>query len=220
MSSLARLRGEGDRRYREHLERLCGLYWRPVCAFIRSAWRVPKEEALDLTQAFFTYCLESGLFQKFDPARGNFRPFLKAAIRNFVRQDHRRSLAHKRGGGVRLLGLGEEVLGCTPGEEPGDSFDREWVREIMKRGIRRLELDLEKRGGRTWFEAFRIYDLGEGSCTYREVSEALGVSEADVRNYLHRARVRLREILIEMVGEYVGSDEEAFKELRGFLKIR
>ena len=50
--------------------------------------------------------------------------------------------------------------------------------------------------------------------------EQVGVSEGDVRNYLHRARLRLREILMEELSEYIGPDDEVLNEMQEFLKVR
>ena len=50
---------EGDPRRRDaELERLVGLYWKPVYKFVRLKFRKGNEEAKDLTQAFFASAIE------------------------------------------------------------------------------------------------------------------------------------------------------------------
>ena len=56
--------GEGKQRA---LEKLCRTYWRPVYGFIRRLGH-PREEARDLTQAFFAHLLTSGFFASATPS--------------------------------------------------------------------------------------------------------------------------------------------------------
>ena len=219
MSCLGKGRDSGARR--EHLERLSQTYWKPVYAFIRRTWGCDREKAQDLAQDFFVRAFENDLLGKFDPSHGNFRSFLKAVLRNFVREDHRRETAAKRGGGLRIVPLGDD-----PGPDavpealpPEEAFDRQWVHEIMGRAVRQLEGELGNQGHGAWFEALRMYDLEDQPATYRQIGERLKVSESEVRNYLHRARVRLREILIACLSEYIGSEDEVIAEMRDLLKI-
>jgi hypothetical protein len=65
----------------EALERLCRTYWYPLYTFIRR--HVPKaQDAEDLTQEFFTRFLAKEYFGRADPARGRFRSFLLACLKN------------------------------------------------------------------------------------------------------------------------------------------
>ena len=59
-------------------------------------------------------------------------------------------------------------------------------------------------------EAFKLYDLEDQPLSYREIADRLHVSEGDVRNYLHRVRTRLREILAASVDQ---RDERRFRNL-------
>lgn len=220
LSSLGRLR-EGDDRRRQHLERLSSLYWRPVYAFIRRTWNCERPKAEDLAQEFFVWAFESDLLTKFDPAVGNFRTFLKAVLRNFVKEEHRRGTALKRGGGIRFVPLdGLSEPPAPPSDlPPDDAFDRQWVRDVLEQALRELERDLSGAGHGPWFEALRMCDLEEPPRTYRDAAERLGVGEGDVRNYLHRARTRLREILAACLSEYIGPDEDVLAEMRDLLRI-
>lgn len=221
LTSLAALREGDSARRREHLERLSRAYWKPVYAFIRRTWSCDREKAQDLTQDFFVWAFESDFLVKFDPACANFRTFLKSVLRNFVREDHRRTTAAKRGGGVRFVAMdgAAEPDSLPAGLAPEEAFDRHWVREVMAQAVALLEKDLASQGRGAWFQAFKAYDLEDQPLSYREIAERLNVSEGDVRNYLHRARTRLREILADCLSEYIGSTQDVVAEMRDFLKI-
>jgi RNA polymerase sigma-70 factor (ECF subfamily) len=48
------------------------MYWNPVFAFIRRSG-YDRDEAQDLTQAFFALLLEKNFLEVADPQRGRFR---------------------------------------------------------------------------------------------------------------------------------------------------
>jgi RNA polymerase sigma factor (sigma-70 family) len=221
LRDLAGLRDADTTRRREHLERLSCAYWKPVYAFIRRTWACDREKAQDLTQDFFVWAFESDFLLKFDPACGNFRTFLKSVLRNFVREDHRRGSAAKRGGDVRFVSWESVTEPDTlpQGLGPEEAFDRHWVAEVMAQAVMLLEKDLLGQGHGAWFEAFRCYDLEDQPLSYKEIAERLQVTEGDVRNYLHRVRTRLREILADCLSEYIGSSQDVIAEMRDFLKI-
>jgi RNA polymerase sigma factor (sigma-70 family) len=221
MSRLAALRGGEDRRYQDHLETLFKLYWKPVYAFIRRIGACGGSEAEDHTQEFFAAALESDLLEKFDPARGNFRTFLKTVLRNFMRDENRRAGAAKRGGGLRFLPLDEgKDRDLLPANLPPDeAFDRQWIQDVVDLGVQRLEGELVAEGRGVWIQALKLHDLQDSPPTYQDVARQLSISESDVRNYLHRARTRLRETLIRVLSEYIGADEEVLGEMRDFLKM-
>ena len=83
---------------REALSSLCQAYWYPIYAYIRHRGYAP-EQARDLTQDYFAYVLERGLFAKADPARGaSARSFVGFASANW-----------RPGGSTRMRRRGEEA---------------------------------------------------------------------------------------------------------------
>ena len=70
--------------FQEMLELLCRTYWKPVYAYIRTAWKKSVEDAKDLTQAFFTHLMQKDHWKNLSPDRGSFRGFMKRAIKNFL----------------------------------------------------------------------------------------------------------------------------------------
>src|SRR6202000_646506 len=65
------------------MEELCRRYWYPIYAFIRRRGS-DREEAEDLTQAFFAHLLERETLKKADPQKGKFRAFLLASLNHFL----------------------------------------------------------------------------------------------------------------------------------------
>lgn len=177
------------------LNRLCGLYWRPVHTFIRLVWRKDPEEAEDLTQAFFAHLLERKPWFRLRPELGSFRNYLRTALRHFL-IDARR--AHPS-----FLPLEYEPIDRT--------YDREWFRCLLETSLAELQTRLKP----VAFEVFRLYRLEpEPSPTYAELAERLALRESDVRNHLARARRELREIVRKNIRETVSTDDEIEGELR------
>ena len=96
------LREQDSEEAREALVELCKRYWFPLYAYIRRSGH-SREDAEDLTQAFFAEFLEKGHFARADPQRGRFRDFLLTSLRNFMEMQRRRDQTQKRGGGATLV---------------------------------------------------------------------------------------------------------------------
>src|SRR6185503_20014817 len=59
------------------LDKLCGIYWYPLYAYLRRRGH-GEHDAQDLTQGFFAQLLDRGSIQKADREKGRFRSFLLA----------------------------------------------------------------------------------------------------------------------------------------------
>ena len=79
---------------RAALEELCTTYWRPLFAFVRRNG-FDDESARDLTQGFFAQLLERNDLAGVDPARGRFRAYLLAAVKNFMAGERAREPANR-----------------------------------------------------------------------------------------------------------------------------
>src|SRR5689334_5862694 len=78
-------RGDDQSRGRA-LESLCQRYWRPVYAWVRRSGR-GREDAEDLTQAFFVKVLAQQAIERADRERGRFRSYLLTMLRRFLVDD-------------------------------------------------------------------------------------------------------------------------------------
>ena len=83
---------------RAALETLGCAYRSPVAAYLRARGH-PPSDADDMTQAFFEQLLRRRMHAMADPARGRFRGFLLASLRNFLSSQREHDNAGKRGGG-------------------------------------------------------------------------------------------------------------------------
>lgn len=218
--------GSGDTTgCREALAALCQTYWYPVYAFIRRSG-ASREDAEDLTQAYFARFVEKGYLQGVQPEKGRFRSFLLVSVRNFLHNERDREQALKRGGGHRPVPLHGEEGEARYEREPVDAvtpevlFERAWVRAVLDRALARLESegDGELRSGR--FARLRSFLTGDGpEATYAEIAREWGVGESAVRVAVHRLRRRFGALLREEVGRTVETPRDVEEEIRYLLTV-
>lgn len=207
---------------REALEQLLGAYWKPVYKYVRVRWGAAAPDAEDLTQGFFARAMDKGFFERFDPARGRFRAFLRTALDGYVQNERVAAGRLKRGGGERVLSLdfhaAEEELGRSEvagAEDLERFFHREWVRELFAVALERLRERLARKPA-DW-ELFRRYDLEpEGGVrpTYEALARELGLSVPQVANRLAAVRGELRRLVRSRLAEVCADAEEARLEAR------
>lgn len=206
-------------RHREHLERLCLLYWKPVYHYARAIRDLSAEDAEDLVQQFFQMVLSRVDFAALSPDRGSFRGFLKTALRRFVVGDERRRAAREPRGGARLFRFDEAEAewraASAPEVAPEVAFDRRWARAVLDAALSRLREECAEPA----YSLFREYclDPAAGEPSYADLARRHGVGEDDVRNRLREVRQRGREILKEMLRDYLLPGEDVEAELRFIL---
>ncbi|HXG61587.1 MAG TPA: sigma factor [Planctomycetota bacterium] len=224
-SQLLTLRNPAHPKHAEHLERLVRLYWSPAYHYLRSLRGVSAGDAEDLTQQFFTLLLSRGSLRRLDPDRGSFRGFLKTALRRFAVDAERREAARSPRGGARLFRFEEAEALWRQGRSrdaagsPEDAFDREWARSVLERAVERLKEELQGRGKAADFELFRRYCLEpEGEAlSYEALARERKCSVDDVRNALRAVRRRGREILEDLLRDYLFPGERLEDEIRFIL---
>ncbi len=216
-ASLLELGDSSDPRHGEHLDRLLRRYWKPVYCYARAIRRISVEDAEDLTQGFFTMVLARVDFAQLSPERGSFRGFLKTALRRFVAGEERTLSARARRDEKPLFPFDEaEALRRQADDvSPEDAFDRAWARDILGDMLARLEKELTADGKRIYFEIFRQYCIEPtAEMSYDALARQHGVKADDVRNYLRVVRLRGREIVKELLRDYIFPGESIEDELR------
>jgi len=213
--------GSGTRR--DAFAELVQAYWRPVYRTLRVRHRLEREEAEDVTQAFFLRLIEKRVLERFvaDPSVGRFRSLLRSVLERFVgtrRRDQRRA---KRGGDHRHVPLDpaqveavEQRIATEPHEDP---FDREWRATIIDQALADLAGEARSSIANRRLEVFLAYEVepeGEERPTYAELAERLGIKPHDVKNDLVATRRRFAELVLERIREDVRSEDEAREELR------
>lgn len=225
-SALRELQQADESAYRRHMHRLVELYWQPVYWVIRRSWGLGVQDAKDLTQEFFAEAvLEGGLLARLSPERGSFRAYLRGAISNFMKKTARTAGAQKRGGGAPIIsldgGFGEPTFALSDpaGETPEEVFDGAWKQVVIAEALRLLEARLAREGKGAAWQVFQRYDLdlGRQAVTYAEIGAEVGLSADRVKHALAAARSTLREVLAEVVREYLDSPADLERELRELL---
>lgn len=104
------------------MDTLCAAYWKPVYKYVRLRWNPSSEDAQDLTQGFFAQVIERGLLDKYDPAKGRLRTFLRMCVDSFVINDEKAAKRLKRGGNASHVALdfagAEEEMGGAALDPP------------------------------------------------------------------------------------------------------
>jgi RNA polymerase sigma-70 factor (ECF subfamily) len=205
------------------LNRLCSEYWRPIYAFIRRKGH-SREDAEDLTQAFFTRVLEHGVVAEARQDRGKFRSFLLTSATNFLANEWDRSRAQKRGGGRTDLSFdfdqAEETYSREPSHEltPEALFERQWATALLDGVLARQREEYAARGQGSAFDCLKGFLTGDQERgAYRDVAFALNMSDAAIRTAVHRLRQRYAELVRSAIAETVASPNEVEAEIRFLL---
>ena len=210
----------------EALEQLCRAYWYPLYVYVRRRGHKP-EDARDLTQEFFQRLLTSDWIARADQTKGRFRTFLLCGLQNFLANEWQKAGRLKRGGGrifVPLDGLeAEERYRIEPADvaSPDKLFERRWALTLLEAVLKRLEAEQsgEPDTGER-FAALRPVLVGEPSDEgYTALAQRFGVTENTLKSWVHRLRVRYRELLREEVAQTVASPEEVPDELRFLSRV-
>jgi RNA polymerase sigma-70 factor (ECF subfamily) len=208
-----------SRKRRAAWEELAARYWRPVYVHIRAQRSRSGEEALDLTQSFFAWMIETAFPGRADPRRGRFRHFLKSALENFLRMDARARSRLKRGGDRRFISLDRADLSDAAGASPDSAYENAWKRELLMRAAMSLKEKYERCGKGIHFEIFRACVLEEvPAASHAELAARHGITPTDVNNYLMDAKRNFKELLKDLLAETVAAAtelDEEFRELFG-----
>ena len=206
-------------RHAEHLERLVHRYWKPLYYYVRAMRDVSSGDAEDVTQDFFEMLLRRDAFASLSPDRGSFRGFLKTALRRFVVSGERKRIVRE----TQVLRFGDldrgwiEIL-RTGQISPDEAFDRAWARDVMEELTSRIKATFDIEGRPKLFEIFHEYthDGGAGM-TYESLAKKHGMSVDDVRNGLRAVREKGRELLNDILRDYLFPGEDLEAELRFIL---
>jgi RNA polymerase sigma factor (sigma-70 family) len=201
------------------LAELCQTYWYPLYAFVRRKGH-GKEDAEDLTQAFFETVLEKNPLQGLTHERGRFRAFLLAAMKHFLANDWDRKNRKKCGGGALHLSLdwqdADERYHLEPVDPmtPEQVFDREWALAMLRRVVDRLGEECAANGKAEFFDAVKELLVGGDGDGYGTIAGQLGMAAGAVRVAVHRLRRRNREVLREEIAQTLDDPTRVDDELK------
>jgi RNA polymerase sigma factor (sigma-70 family) len=202
------------------LEELCRAYWFPLYAYVRRHGHT-KEDAEDLTQAFFARFLQKNYLEGLSAERGRFRAFLLAALKHFLANEWDRSQRQKRGGNITHLSLDWQTadtqfqVAATAEPSPDKAFDREWAVTLLAKVIERLHDECEADGRGKQFAELKIFlTAGKGELSHAEAAQKLGMEETAVRVAVHRLRKRYRQLLRDEIAQTLADAAGVDEELR------
>jgi RNA polymerase sigma factor (sigma-70 family) len=202
------------------LEELCRTYWYPLYVYVRRHGR-SREDAEDLTQAFFARLLEKNFLEGVSSDRGKFRAFLLVAVKRFLANEWDRANRQKRGGGVAPLSLDWQDADTRYQINPADNispdklYDRAWAMTVLERVITRLR-DENNADGKTavYAQCERFLMMGKDAISYGQVAAALQMPEGTLRVAVHRLRRRYRELLREEISQTLSDPALADEEMQ------
>ena len=202
------------------MEELCRTYWFPLYAYIRRRGHT-REDAEDLTQAFFARFLERNYLAGLDSERGRFRAFLLAALKHFLANEWDKSRTRKRGGGVPHFSLDWETadrqfqVAAAGAPAPDQAFDREWAMALLAKVIERLQAENVADGKAAQFEALKVFLTAGGDKTPQaSVAQTLGMEPTAVRVAVHRLRKRYRQLLRAELANTLADPTQLEEELQ------
>ena len=202
------------------LEQLCRTYWFPLYAYVRRRGHT-KEDAEDLTQAFFARFLARNYLAGLSAERGRFRAFLLASLKHFLINDWKKSHRQKRGGGEAPLSLDWETadtkfqVAATNEPSPDKAFDREWALALLARVIERLQKECEAGGRTKLFGQLKIFlTTGKDESAQSKAAKSLGMEEGSVRVAIHRLRKRYRQLLRDEIAQTLSDATDVDEEMR------
>jgi RNA polymerase sigma-70 factor (ECF subfamily) len=202
------------------LEELCRTYWFPLYAYVRRRGHT-KEDAEDLTQAFFARFLEKNYLAGLSAERGRFRAFLLASLKHFLINEWDKSRRQKRGGGVTPLSLDWQTadtqfqIADTSEPSPDKAFDREWAVTLLAKVIERLQAECVAEGRAKQFAELKIFlTVGKGELTHADAAKTLGMDEGAVRVAVHRLRKRYRQLLRDEIAQTLADSADVDEEMR------
>jgi RNA polymerase sigma-70 factor (ECF subfamily) len=183
------------------LESLCEAYWFPLYAYVRRHG-FSKEDAEDLTQAFFAKLLERRDFAGLKQENGRFRAFLLASMKHFLANERDRAGRLKRGGTITHLSLdwqsAEAQFQIADGGQvpPDAAYDREWAVALLERVVVRLGQEFAAEGKAERFALMKPFlTMAKGEIPYVNAAEDLSMDEGALRVAVHRLRKRYRVLL-------------------------
>jgi len=221
--TLVREAGEGSF---TALNTLCLAYRAPLLVWLRCRGEKP-EDAEDRVQGFFEHLLRRDFLRGVGREKGRFRTFLLASFQNYLRNQHRRDAAAKRGGGQALQSLeatneqGEVVQGPRSNDpSPDQEFDRAWAGAILSAAWKRLEGEYARNQRGALCAALEpVLFADEDAPAYADTGRKLGMTEAAVKMAVRRLRVRLRELIRDEVRQVVASESDLDAELHYLVSL-
>ena len=202
------------------LKELLAVYWRPLYVFVRRKGLSP-EETEDAVQELVVLLLERDFLQRLDPERGKLRSFLMTAASNHLANRYEKASAAKRGSGIAAVPIDAPGIESKLAEHPADAeraFQQEWAATLLERALARLKAEFAAGERKGPFEVVAQYFGTDDPPPYRDTAAKHKMTVPGLKAFLHRARLRFRELVKEEIAETVGDPAQAEEELAELLR--
>ena len=202
------------------MARLYERYWLPLYAYCRHRG-YSQEDARDLTQEFFTVCLEKDWISRACKEKGKFRTFLLTCLERFLGNQQKRERALKRGGHLATLPIDAAeaekriALDDSKNLSAAAYFDRTWAISVMEHALKDLSEQYSANKNPERFELLRLYLLpGTEPPSYEELAERLRLTPNAAKVAVHRIRAKFRENVRAEVAAALPPDGDLNEEIR------
>lgn len=213
--------GASARSREEALTQLMSVYWKPLYIFLRRRG-LDATAAEDAVQDVLLWVLERNAVDKVRPERGRLRAYLKTVAQNYLINRHEHATAQKRGGTAKAVPIDAalaERLADAETADPDLAFERAWAAALMERSFERLREEYasgERKG--PWDVLVTVFQPGAVVPAYRDLAKANGLSVPALKAFVHRARLRYRELVREEVEHTVENPADIEVEMSALLE--
>ncbi|MHC4092830.1 MAG: RNA polymerase sigma factor, partial [Planctomycetota bacterium] len=105
-------------------------------------------------------------------------------------------------------------------DDPESMYEKRWARTVLSRALDRLRAELYESGSPDRWRRLEPFLTGNAAPgRYREIAEALEMTESGVKVAVHRSRNRYGEALRSEVSQTVNSPQDVDDEVRHLLKV-
>jgi DNA-directed RNA polymerase specialized sigma24 family protein len=208
------------------LEKLCGVYWYPLYAYLRRRG-FDSHKAQDLTQEFLYRLIKENYLGAADRRRGKFRSFLLAALNHFVSNQRDYERAVKRGGRVNFISLDDTESESRFAQEPTAAglspekiFERNWFLALFDEALARLRAEQLAAGRAEVFDQLKQFVVEDAEAgDYGAVAARVNMTPNGVAVAVHRLRERYKKLVHEEVVRTVAELSEIGEELHRFFAV-
>lgn len=212
---------EGEARRRQALEELAATYWRPLYVYVRrKGW--DSHGAEDIIQGFLERLLGRDFLDGLDPEKGRFRSYLRTSLDRYMINLGEKERAQRRGGGRPVASLDvegvEDEVAASP-EDPARAYDRSWARGVLDRALTHLGAEHAGTPKQAALEVAMSFFRPGDPPSYADAAARAGMTLPQFRSFLHRTRLRYRELIGREVAPTVGGSGAVEAEVEDLLKI-
>ncbi len=201
---------------------LCRDYWPPLYSFVRRRGYAPAD-AQDLVQGFFSHFLRKKIYGQTESARGKFRSFLLASLKNYLVDTWEKERAAKRGGDREIVLLDDELHAVEQlhaSEVATLDEEQRWAVALVSRALENLASEFRAEKKEEIFRELKPFVAGGSDLPRQEeIAARLQMPIDTLRSHLSRLRVRYRGLLRQEVARTIGFADDVDEELRQLSRI-